>query len=312
MNFGDPLMAWIENYIGNKGQTLTGGSVATSVFDLAHKLGSSPIILAGQDLSFPNGRAYVEWCHFDQTWLDDVSKYETINDFHYSKISRDGNHYEKGLFGNKIHSSLKMRNWKCWFETMINHHGIHCVNSTEDGLVIQGVEHLPLREAISKYCVKSVHVKDIINEIKSKYQATDIPTFIEHLKELKSKVGRVGYITKEGKSVSSIVLGISESSPSRKLKLKSYFQKMSIFAEQILSEQEFIEINKWCIEVLMDKMKIEARTYEKNNEKNRDETSLLLQSIRSYNILFEGIDEMCSHYDNELDYTIEELNKIAR
>lgn len=307
MNFGDPLMVWIENYIGKKGETLSGGSVATSVFDLAHKLGSSPIIMVGQDLSFPGGRAYAEWCYFDQSWLDEVFKYGTVNDHHKSKVLIDRNYCEKGIFGNEIYTSMKMYSWKCWFETMIKHHGIHCVNSTEDGLEIKGVETLPLKEAINKYCVKKVHVKDIVADVKSKYQITDVPAFVEHLKELKTKMGMVGYISKEGKSVSSVVLGISESSPSRELKLKSYLQKMSVFAEQILNEQEFIEINKWCIEVLLDKMKIEAQI----KEKNRDEAYLLLQSIRSYNILFEGIDEMCSHYDDKLDYTIGELNKLS-
>jgi hypothetical protein len=81
---------------------------------------------------------------------------------------------------------------------------------------------------------------------------------------------------------------------------------MNIFAEQILNENEFIEINKWCIETLLDKMRIE----DKAKEKNKDASYLLLQSIRSYNILFEGIDEMCSHYDNKLDNAIGELSDL--
>jgi len=165
---------------------------------------------------------------------------------------------------------------------------------------------LPLKEAINKYCMKKVHVKKVIAEIKSTHQTTDIPAFIKHLEGLKEKIAGVGYISKEGKSVSSVVLSISENSPQEQLKLNSYVQKMSIFAEQILNENEFIEINKWCIETLLDKMTIEDKT----KEKSKDAANVLLQSVRSFNILFEGIDEMCSHYDNKLDNAIGELSDL--
>jgi len=306
MNFGDPLMFWIEKRAGEKGEALSGGSVATAAFDLARKFGSSPIIFAGQDLSYPGGRAYAEGCYFDRSWLDNVSKNETVHDIHNLKISGDRSFYEKDLFGDDTCTSLKMFTWKKWFESMINDHGTCCVDSTEGGLVIRGAEMLPLKEAINKYCMKKVHVKKVIAEIKSTHQTTDIPAFIKHLEGLKEKIAGVGYISKEGKSVSSVVLSISENSPQEQLKLNSYVQKMSIFAEQILNENEFIEINKWCIETLLDKMTIEDKT----KEKNKDAANILLQNVRSFNILFEGIDEMCSHYDSKLDRAIGELRDM--
>lgn len=306
MNFGDPLMLWIENQIGKKGETLSGGSVATSVFDLAYKLGSSPIILVGQDLSYTDNRAYAEWCYFDRVWLDEISKFRTLKDIQNSKSAGDGNFYEKGIFREEIYTSSKMFNWKQWFEVMIQQNEIHCVNSTEDGLEIQGVEFLPLKEAISLYCIKKINVKKVILDVKSKYQITDITTFIKHLKELKDKVSRMGYIGKEGNKVSSLLLKISENLDQQQLNFDIHLQKMGIFAEQILNEQEFIEINKWCVETLLDKMKIESPV----QDKNRNDTDLIRHSIRSYHILFEGIDEMCSHYENKLDQAIGELNEL--
>ncbi len=306
MNFGDPLMFWIENCIGKKGETLSGGSIATAVFDLAHKLGSSPVILVGQDLSYPGGRAYSEWCYFDQIWLDQVSQHVTIDDLHITRTFGDRNLNKKGIFGEDIHTSLKMVSWKTWFEAMIKQNATCCIDATEDGLEIRGAEMLPLKEAINKYCLKRVEPKKVISEIKSTYQTTDIPTFIKQLEELKTKIARVGYIGKEGKNVSSVVLNISENSPQQQIKLNSYLQKMNVFAEQILNETEFIEMNKWCIETLLNKMKTE----DKSKEKNKDASSIMLQNVRSFNVLFEGIDEMCSHYDNKLDNAIVELNGL--
>ena len=167
MNFGDPLMFWIENCIGKKGETLSGGSIATAAFDLAHKLGSSPIILVGQALSYPGGRAYAEWCYFDQSWLDQVSQHETINDLHILRTSGDINLTKKGVFAEDIRTSSKMFSWKTWFETIIKQYGTSCINATEDGLEIRGAEMLPLKEAINKYCMKKFSVKNIIAEVKS-------------------------------------------------------------------------------------------------------------------------------------------------
>lgn len=304
MNFGDPLMSWVENHIGKKGETLTGGSVATASFDLVRKLGSSPVILVGQDLSYADGRAYAEWCYFDRSWLDMVSQYKTINDLHISETLGDRTLKVKGMFGEDISTSLKMVSWKKWFEAIVKNYGTFCINATEGGLKINGTEILSLKEAINKYCVKKVDVKSMVAEIRSTCKTIDVKAFIKHLEDLKTNIARVGYIGKEGKNISSVVLRISENSPQQQLELNSYLQKMNIFAEQILSESEFIEINKWCIETLLDKMKIGDNP----KEKNKDASYLLLQNVRSYNVLFEGIDEMCSHFDSKLDSAIRELN----
>lgn len=306
MNFGDPLMSWIEGRIGKKGETLSGGSIATSVFDLACKLGNSPIIFAGQDLSYPGGRAYTEWCQFDRNWLDGICQYNTISEFHKLNISGGGIIYKKGIFGGEIGTSLKMFNWKRWFETMIKHYKVSCVNATEDGLEIEGAKKMTLKEAVSKYCREKVNVSGIFGETQSKYRTTDVRAFIEQLEGLKNNIARVGYMGKEGKNVSSVVLNISESTPHEQLQLNSYIQKMNVFAGQILNENEFIEINKWCIETLLDKMKIE----EPSQEKMKDANYALLQNVRSFHTLFEGIDDMCSHYDSKLDSAIGELNQL--
>lgn len=305
MNFGDPLIVWIENFIGKKGETLSGGSIATSAFDLAYKLGSSPIILAGLDLSYTGGRAYTEWCYFDQVWLDEVSKFRTVYDLNLRKIHGDNNIYEKGMHGEEVVTSMKMFNWKRWFETMIKQFKICCVNSTEGGLEINGTEQLPLKEALNKYCKGKVDIKNIIAEAESKFQVPDVPAFIKHLEDLKTRVGRIGYLAKEGGNISSLILQILENSSLHELKLNSHLQKMKIFAEQILNEREFVEINKWCIETLLDKMKIDGE----RKGKKKDEWDIVLQSTTSYNTLFEGINEMCSHYDKKLDHAIGELHE---
>jgi hypothetical protein len=47
-----PVMDWIEQYTESPGDIQSGGSVATSAFDLLLNMGCNPIILFGQDLAY--------------------------------------------------------------------------------------------------------------------------------------------------------------------------------------------------------------------------------------------------------------------
>ncbi len=47
-----PVMDWIERYTEPIGDIQSGGSVATSAFDLLLNLGCDPVILVGQDLAY--------------------------------------------------------------------------------------------------------------------------------------------------------------------------------------------------------------------------------------------------------------------
>lgn len=56
---GQPLIEWIDKEIGIHGPLVDGGhSVANMSVELAHRLGCSPIIMVGYDLSYPGGRLY--------------------------------------------------------------------------------------------------------------------------------------------------------------------------------------------------------------------------------------------------------------
>ena len=58
-SFDNPIMKWLKPYLGDMGDSQMGGTVAVTALDMARKFGCSPIILTGQDLSFPGGKTHV-------------------------------------------------------------------------------------------------------------------------------------------------------------------------------------------------------------------------------------------------------------
>ena len=66
---------WLRTLGCDRGLLQTWGSVVTSAFDLARRMGSDPIIFAGLDLSFPVRRPYCANTIYDALWRDAMTHY---------------------------------------------------------------------------------------------------------------------------------------------------------------------------------------------------------------------------------------------
>lgn len=135
--YGNPLMQWLEQFIGSKGQTTVGGSVATTAFDLARKLGGAPIIFVGLDLAFSGGRFHTVQAKFEdnETFLaqterevleesrrilkkmaafsDLASRYEDFCHRRKRKLVT----YKTGIYLEDTCPGEPMANWLYWLES---------------------------------------------------------------------------------------------------------------------------------------------------------------------------------------------------
>lgn len=59
---------WLEGHGITRGALQTWGSVLTTAFDLARRLGCDPIVFAGADLSYSDGRQYCHNTVYDEDW----------------------------------------------------------------------------------------------------------------------------------------------------------------------------------------------------------------------------------------------------
>ena len=139
------LESCIGHHLGAKKTFLGVGTVAHWNFLVASFLGCSPIILIGQDLSFPK-----EEGQDHATGVVLASNY----DLNKHNETKGEIFWINGTLGGKVPTDrpflFLLRN----FEFLLENHPGHHINATEGGANIKGTEILPLAKAIALYCKK--------------------------------------------------------------------------------------------------------------------------------------------------------------
>lgn len=155
-----------------------GGSVSCSALSLGIMWGCNPIMLIGQDLSFPGGSYYhadgvdgATQAVYDEdtkTWMlqgvsDDCSKILE------GRSDGSGLHFEgadiPGYFGGTVPTSADFAAFREWFgHTALDHKGeVNFLNCTEGGAFIEGMEHIPLASALRDLPERTVEPVDLLH-----------------------------------------------------------------------------------------------------------------------------------------------------
>lgn len=127
----------------------SGGSVATTILDIAIKMGGDPIILVGQDLAYVNGKNHAQ--HGTHT---------SIHSPELKNMRR-----VKGQNGEVLYTSLGLLSYKYWIENRIQKEQRVFINATEGGAYIEGMKHIKLKDVISDYLKESFIFKEKIKSI---------------------------------------------------------------------------------------------------------------------------------------------------
>lgn len=305
MTYCDPLIQWFERFIDEKGETTVGGSVATSAFDFAYRLGGNPIILIGQDLSFYGGRAYTEGSYYNQRWIEEVNGSETLSIKHGTTVLSETGTEADDFFSGLVTTSRKMLSWKRWFEIMIGKGKMECINATEGGVNIEGAVEMPLSEAVNKWCKEDICAKDIIREYISKVKMSDINGLFKGMIALSREIKGLQKLSSEGAEISDGLFNLINTDGGKTNYINKYLEKMSILAIQMLDSKDFFDINRWGIDLLLDSVNLEMRH---SNEKPQS----LLDTLKSYQTFFNGINEICGRFSQRLDKGIMELNSFGK
>ncbi len=155
---------WVSELFGEDMALAGGGSVATSAATLGLRWGCDPIIFCGLDLSFPGGQYYVE------TSCDGGLKVETDGktlrmdgwSTHCQEMRTRGgpvsadvqpSHELPGYYGGTVPTTFMFKLFHGWFEAMAKHFNdkVRILNCTEGGSYIDGMEHVPLAEALERH-----------------------------------------------------------------------------------------------------------------------------------------------------------------
>lgn len=141
------------------GVLMSGGSVATSAFELAQYLGFKNIILIGQDLAYTGGKTHVSGFAESEANERDEGMLTEV----------------EGMDGTMLRTDLQMDYYRKWFEMKINRNAgkLTVYNATEGGARIHGAVELTLQEVIDRLCTKELDFPSIIGNAPKLLQEED-------------------------------------------------------------------------------------------------------------------------------------------
>jgi len=167
----NPLIdSWVYDGIEPDVTIRSGGSVSNIAFSLATLWGCDPIIVVGQDLSFSEGRYYARTtCDGDARVAITADGAGVVVEASegYRKLEPGGPEpivlrQIPGYYGGSVPTSLALHKAWSWFvdevATMTGERHI-LLNCTEGGACIEGMEHVPLRDAARRYARESFSVQ---------------------------------------------------------------------------------------------------------------------------------------------------------
>lgn len=140
-----PLMEWVERHAGPVGDVQSGGSVATSAFDLLLNLGCSPIVLVGQDLAYTGREIHCSGTHHNDGWLPGVSRVSNLDTINQNILRRRKIKLVPAYGGSdSVVSDFVFDLYRGWFEDSARKVKVQVINATEGGARIDGTREEPL------------------------------------------------------------------------------------------------------------------------------------------------------------------------
>ena len=161
----EPLNRGIQHLLNRDIVGDFGGTVASTAFIAARKMGANPIIFIGQDLAL--GEAGV-------SHAQGLRNRESLTDEELEAI-RTGKGLEEldlfyvdGYYGNRVLTRSLWYTYLRWYEVQMDNikveairggRPLRVINATEGGARIEGMEQMPFAEAIERFCHRKIDVE---------------------------------------------------------------------------------------------------------------------------------------------------------
>ncbi len=151
-----PILTQIQNQV-KLGLLTPGGTVLSVTYDLAFQAGCNPILFLGQDLSYSE-----KITHSRSSETPDASRDNTLSHQKENVV------FETDGFGAILPTLKSMSVSKQWFEWAFTswkrESGVGIFNCSEAGILTEHCTWMPLREALLKFCVRTVNVPWMIKK----------------------------------------------------------------------------------------------------------------------------------------------------
>ena len=145
-----PVMDWIEEYIPRLGDIQSGGSIATSAFDLMRNLGCDPVILVGQDLAYTGREIHCTGTHHNDEWVPAVNRIKNLDTINQSVVRRRKIKYVPAFGDNGVVlTDFVLDLYRQWFADSAGKVPFKIINATGGGARIENTKEQSLEELAS-------------------------------------------------------------------------------------------------------------------------------------------------------------------
>jgi len=268
----------IEKFSGEKGNIAAGGSVATAAFDLARIIGADPIVLIGLDLSYKDGKTHLSGSLYESYILSTINRFNTSETIFAKHLNNSICQKVDDKNGKKVFTDKRMWLYKSWFEDQIQYTKSKVINATEDGLHIEGIEDISLKEVMEKLKNKRLKSEiDIDKNHENNTKKQNILNFIEYLTIVYDNLQNLKISVTHGKSISKRLLKFNDNALVEKMK-----KELDKIDKEIMSYNE---------ENLLIGMVIQSSindVFKKAN--NRVTNEAIVNSYKLYSSLEDGTD----------------------
>ena len=135
-----PGSAYAEALVGSVGDVQSGGSVATSGFDLLRLLGAGQILLLGQDLAYSGREIHSTGTHHNERWLTTLSRTKSLEQINEA-VMRKRRLVDAAAIGGGVEpSDYVLELYRHWFEDAIPRAGLPVWNLSARGACIAGAQ----------------------------------------------------------------------------------------------------------------------------------------------------------------------------
>ncbi|MBU0568447.1 DUF115 domain-containing protein, partial [bacterium] len=301
-DYGHPMTKWVENFIGTKGHTKVGGSVATTCFDLLAQLGVNPIIFIGQDLAYTDGKLHTGRTSYMETWVESLNKFSTLEAMTRERMKEERLVWVEGQDGNKVLTSYQMQGWITWLADQIRDARANCINATEGGAKIEGAPAMKLKEAIKRFCKNDLGIKKILETASVSYKVPSIETLVKGMKIL-AEQWEVSYqFSVQGKGISNeLINSLLKGEDATSMRIRQLFSRIGMLYKEIIGKKGLMQIGRWSIEPLIAKMR---SLHSRGNDK--------LNIAKTCFVFFNDMEEISKTTVEQLRQAQEEIIKTNR
>ena len=312
-SFDNPIMKWLKPYLGDMGSSQMGGTVAVTALDMVRKFGCHPIILTGQDLSFPGGKTHARGSSWDMAALDNSNKFYSLETMHHDHIRRNVSSRrdiitELDLYGNSVATH---RNLVVYRELLEAYATYTCrpeeiiINCTEGGLRIEGLKDMPLGKAIEEFCKDPIDSEGFFPRSSSPRPEADLDRLNTAMEELIVGFRETEKVCLRGTEISRRLIDILQRDDKSDGLVDELMGEMDCLDQEIKSRGEAVEIleeitQKVLFRVMRD---LKLSTHLEGQDKG-------MEALRQSHELYLGIGEACGEMRRPFERALAKIRGI--